>query len=204
MLSISKFKHCIFDFDGVVIDSEKKKFKDMQDVLKKYDFNLNKNYFFKFIGKKRSLFILELNTEKLNSNLEEIMCEIHKKDYELKDYELIPDLIKFLDFLKNKNIQAHIATGSSKEFVLKILNHFNIREYFKYIITGDQVSESKPSPKVYLEMLKKINDEPAFVVEDSPAGIMSAKKAGLFVVSLIKHDKADFVVSNFSDFLKKI
>jgi len=204
MLYISKFKHCIFDFDGVIIDSEKKKFKDLQGILKKYAFNLSDDYFFKFIGKKRAYFIKELNNETLNNNLEKIMVEVHKKDFDLNEFVLIPGLIDFLNFLKTKNIKAHIATGSSEEFVFEVLNYFKIKNYFSHILTGDQIKESKPSPKVYLELLKKINNESAFVVEDSPAGIISAKKAKLFVVSLIEHEESDMFVSDFFELLKII
>lgn len=203
MSFISRFKHCIFDFDGVIINSEKKKFKDLQTVLKKYDFNLSDNYFIKFIGKKRSFFIKELNNENLNNYLDQIMFEIHEKDFDLKEYELITGLIDFLNFLKNNNIDTHIATGSSQKFVSTILKHFNIDKYFKHIITGDEVKDSKPSPTIYLEMLKRIDNESAFVVEDSPAGIISAKKANIYVVSLINHEDADLVVSNFFELLKK-
>jgi beta-phosphoglucomutase-like phosphatase (HAD superfamily) len=83
MLYISKFKHCIFDFDGVIIDSERLKFKNLKDILKKYDFDLKDDYFFDFVGKKRGYFIKELKNKKLNENLSEIMTEIHRIDFDL-------------------------------------------------------------------------------------------------------------------------
>lgn len=56
MLYIQKFKHVIFDFDGVIIDSEKQKFADLQETLKEYDFYLKDEEFNNFIGKKRAFF----------------------------------------------------------------------------------------------------------------------------------------------------
>ncbi len=202
MLYIQKFKHVIFDFDGVIVDSEKKKFEDLQKILKNYNFSLKNEEFKKFIGKKRAFFLKEQNHDIINNNIEEIMTKVHKKDFQIHKYDLTKGLTDFLTFLENKGIKMHIATGSSEKFVLKILEKFNIKKYFTYIITGDQVSESKPSPKVYLEIKNKINDEPAFVIEDSAAGILSAKRAGFFVISFLEHDKADVMVHNFLELLQ--
>ena len=132
------------------------------------------------------------------------MDEVHKKDFDLDDLVLIPGLIDFLCFLKNNNVEAHIATGSSQDFVFKVLELFKIKKYFSHILTGDQVKESKPSPKIYLELRRKINNESAFVIEDSSAGIISAKKAKFFVISLIEHDESDLFVSDFFELLKII
>lgn len=205
MLSILKFNHCVFDFDGVIVDSEKKKFKDMRSVLKKYDIFLKDDDFSKFVGKKRGFFLRENFSHLLNdTDINEIMKNIHELDTSDDSLILVEDFMNFLNILYDHKIVMHIATGSSKKFVLNILNKFGIKKYFSNIITGDDVIESKPSPEIYLKIKKIIGNESIFVVEDSIAGVLSAKSAGLFVVSFVNIDSADIYVQNFKEILNSL
>jgi len=52
MLSIENVKHIVLDFDGVIVDSETKKFSDLQEILKGYNYDLDNSNFRNFIGKK--------------------------------------------------------------------------------------------------------------------------------------------------------
>ncbi len=180
MLSMKNIEHAVFDFDGVIVDSERKKFADLQEILKKYAYVLSDSKFKQFIGKKRGRFLQEIGI----SNSNELMKEVHEKDRDYKDIQLIDGLLEFLEFLQKRDIMMHIATGSSKEFVLSLLEKHNISQYFSKIITGDDVQESKPNPKIYLVMKKELQSENIVVIEDSPAGVTAAKKADLFTIGL--------------------
>jgi len=130
------------------------------------------------------------------------MKKIHQKDYEITNLKLIKGLKDFLNFLKQKKMSVHIATGSSREFVLSILKKNNILQYFSEIITGDEIKESKPNPKVYLELKKRVLDKNIIVIEDSPAGVESAKKANLFVIGLGKNLNADIEFESYDEIIK--
>ena len=196
MLSIENIKDVIFDFDGVIIDSEKKKFKNIQNILKDYNFNLNDSEYHNFIGKKRAKFLEEIGV----SNIEEIMSKIHAKDSD--DFILIEDLLSFIEFLHKNKIKMHIATGSLRKFVEQLLIKHNIKKYFSEIITGDEIDESKPNPKIYIEMKKRISSNHIVVIEDSPVGVKAAKDAELFVIGLGINLNANIECSSYKDLLK--
>ena len=95
----------------------------------------------------------------------------------------------------------HIATGSSKEFVSSFLQKHKISKYFSKILTGDVIHESKPNPKIYLEMNNLLQSREVVVIEDSPAGVQSAKKAGLFVLGLGYELGADREFANYKEII---
>lgn len=198
MLSIGKIKHVIFDFDGVIIDSERQKFKDLQQILSEYKHILSDSQFPNFIGKKRGQFLIELGIK----NIDEIMAKVHEIDSTYDSLELVDGLTDFLEFLHRNGVKMHIATGSSKEFVLKNLSQNNIANYFTEIITGDEITESKPNPVVYLEMKKRIGSEGVIVIEDSPAGIQAAKRAQLFVIGFGVDLESDIEFESYVSLIK--
>lgn len=187
MISTENIQHVVFDFDGVIIDSERQKFADLKDILNTYNYNLNDSEFRNFVGKKRGQFL----KEKKITHIDEIMKKAHKLDQIHTDLPLIDGVKQFLMFLKNKNIKMHIATGSSKEFVLFHLDKHAICSYFSQILTGDDIKESKPHPKIYLEIKKRLDNQHIIVIEDSPVGVQSAKQAGLCVIGLGNSTGAD-------------
>lgn len=197
MLSIENVKHIIFDFDGVIVDSENKKFSDLQEVLSTYNYTLNDSEFRNFIGKKRGAFL----REKGLSNIEEIMEQIHEIDKDFREISIVSGLKEFLSFLQEKKIKMHIATGSSKKFVEALLEKHDISKYFTEILTGDDIKESKPNSRVYLEMKQRLNDNNILVIEDSPAGVESAKKAGLFVIGLGENLNADIEFLSYTQII---
>ncbi len=197
MLSIENIKHVVFDFDGVIIDSERQKFSDLKEILSEYNYTLKNSEFRNFIGKKRGQFL----KEKEIPDIDEIMIKVHKKDSESNNLKLVEGLKEFLVFLKNKNLQMHIATGSSKDFVLSLLDKHHLTLYFSEIITGDDVKESKPDPRIYLEIKNRLINQKIIVIEDSPAGVKSAKNAGLFVIGLGNDLGADIEFSTYKEII---
>ena len=199
MSFIKNVEHVVFDFDGVIVDSEKKKFADLQEILKDDSYTLFDSEFSNFIGKKRGSFLQDIGI----SNTEEIMKKVHEKDLNY-DFRLIEGFLEFLKLLQQKNIKMHIATGSSRKFVLSLLQKHNISQYFSEILTGDEVKESKPNPKIYLEMKNRLQSENIIVIEDSPAGVTAAKSAGLFVIGLGKNLAADIEFTGYAEIIEYI
>ena len=201
MLSIQKIKHIIFDFDGVIVDSERRKFSNLQEILKEYNYDLQNSEFLNFIGKKRGAFLKEKKLRDVN----QIMEKVHEKDMKFNSFSLVEDIKELLQFLKKKHIFCHIATGSSKLFVNSILKKYELLYYFTHIISGDDIEQSKPNPAVYEEMKKRIACNDLIVIEDSPAGVLAAKRAQLFVIGLGENLNADrefSTIKEFLDFLK--
>ena len=91
-----------------------------------------------------------------------------------------------LEYLRQKNITAAIATATDLERAYKYLDMAGIRSYFDQIISAHMVKEGKPSPDIYLYACEQLGLRPqeCFAVEDSPNGVMSAYRAGCKVVMI--------------------
>ncbi|MGE0793084.1 MAG: HAD family hydrolase [Candidatus Woesearchaeota archaeon] len=177
-------KTIIFDFDGVIVDTENKKFTDLKILLKQQDYVLKKEYFSDMIGKKTDVFILEKFPNIKKNILKKIISERRKEQNKNIDkYKLIKGIKKLLNYLKSKNIKIGLTTGSKKQFVLKILEKNKLESFFDVYVTGEDFKSSKPNPECFKLTLKKLNASPkkTIIVEDSNAGIQAAKKTNAFV-----------------------
>ena len=109
----------------------------------------------------------------------------------------MPGLIDFLDRCKKENIQLAIASSSSYEYVDNIVTQFGIKEYFQYIISGEQVLKGKPNPDIYYLAQSKLGipKERLVVIEDSYNGIQAGKSAGIYTIaykgSMIEQDTSN-------------
>lgn len=196
---MNKFKAFIFDFDGVIIDSETKKFNDVKEVLSEYGYNLSDDVFNNFIGKKRDFFIEEYYPDISLNERNEIVNKFREKGQDPKGYILIQGINELILYLKSNNYKIAIATGSSKTFVSSILDRFNLQDVFDVIVTGDDTMKSKPDPDCFNIAIEKLN-VPAcniVIVEDSIAGVEAAKKTDSFVIGLNTYlTKADLSVAD--------
>lgn len=183
-------KAIIFDFDGVIADTEKRRFSDLKTILHSEDRILDERFFKRSIGKKTGVFLEavfpELTAEKIRCISQwrrGVQCE------RLEDYKLIKGLTELLVFLKSKRLSLAIATGSRQEFVEKILHHNSIRNYFDVLVTGEMFSSSKPDPECFKLALDILDMEPkdVLVIEDSIAGIKAAKSAGCDVFAIMTY-----------------
>ena len=117
----------------------------------------------------------------------------------------MPGLIDFLDRCKKEKIQLAIASSSPYEYVDNIVTQFGIKEYFQYIISGEQVLKGKPNPDIYYLAQSKLGipKERLVVIEDSYNGIQAGKSAGIYTIaykgSMIEQDtyNADCAVYSY-------
>ena len=204
-------KVIIFDFDGVIADTEKRKFKDILSVLKKENLNVSNVHFEEFIGKKRGHFIGEKYLQISEGKKNKILSELRTIQFDnINEYKLMTGIKELLKFLKKNDYTIAITTGSSKEFVKTILQFHEVETYFKVIISGEMFSKSKPDPECFEITLRKLNIKPSdvIIIEDSIAGVSAAKKAGCKVFGLLtyleeKHLKeADNIFKNHLEILE--
>jgi 16S rRNA pseudouridine516 synthase len=140
------------------------------------------------------------------------MAEHHYRN----NVKLKPGAFSFIDKMKNSGIRMGISTSNSKNLVDIVLQSLNIEEYFDHVTTGDDVSEGKPAPGIYLNTAKKIGlmPENCLVFEDVPMGIMAGKRAGMKVCAVddpfsehLKEKKmnlADYYIKDFTEILVNI
>ena len=177
----------IFDMDGVLIDSQPLHYEIDMQVLKACGYAADINTVTPYTGisnpdrwpKYKENLGLSESVERLIELAEEKMREIFDST-ELVAIEGIPLL---LQGIKELGLKCGVASSSSHELIQMVLNRTGIAEYFDVLVSGEDVKNGKPAPDIYLKAAKAVNLPPSrcLAVEDAPAGILAAKKAGFTV-----------------------
>ena len=105
----------------------------------------------------------------------------------------LPGSIELIESLNYNKFKLAIGSSGPPENVELLLKSLNIKQYFNIIITAADVKRSKPEPDVFLYAAKKLDISPqnCLVIEDAPAGILAAKKAGMKVIALTTTHKEE-------------
>lgn len=186
-MSITGF---VFDFDGLILDTEIPRFTAWQEVFASYGFPLTFRDWWKTIGTGPSAYdpgqhIYEL-THGL-ANPRELYATTNKRTNELLVTQtLLPGVEAFIAQAFEKNIPMAIASSSDRDWVVRHLQRFNLLHYFKAIFTAEDVDKVKPDPALYQLALKSLKVAPgnSIAFEDSPNGIKAAKAAGMFCIAI--------------------
>ena len=205
-----KTKAFIFDLDGVIVDTAKYHFLAWQKLAESLGINFTHehNEKLKGVSRVRSLEIIlglgnveatqEQKDEWLIKKNEDYLQYIDKMD----DSEILPGVMKVLEFLKANN--QPIILGSASKNARPILEKVNILNYFDDIVDGNDVSNAKPDPEVFIVGAKKANqpNDNAIVFEDSVAGIQAANIAGMMSIGIGEAsvlNEADIVFNDFTE-----
>ena len=185
-------KGFIFDLDGVIVDTAKYHFLAWQKIAKHLDieFTHEDNEKLKGVSRVRSLdIILELGEIRATQEDKDKWLIQKNEDYlsylvDMDESELLPGVLPILKFLKEQN--QPIALGSASKNARPILEKTGILDYFDAIVDGNDVSNAKPDPEVFLIAAQLLNTKPedSIVFEDSVAGIQAANIGGMVSVGI--------------------
>jgi beta-phosphoglucomutase len=114
--------------------------------------------------------------------------------------EILPGVMTVLEFLKANH--QPIALGSASKNARPILEKTRILSYFDAIVDGNDVSNAKPDPEVFLQAAQKlgISNENSIVFEDSVAGIQAANIASMTSIGIGEASVLNEAKFNFQDF----
>ena len=204
-------KAVIFDMDGVIVDSEPMYFEIERDLFRYFKVNVSKEQHEAFVGTS-----LENMWDKLikDNNLQDCKENIvgyHKK-HVIKHMESLLELSptknvkEFLEDLKENDIKIGLASSSPKDLINIILNKLNMKNFFKIIVSGEEVEQSKPNPEIFFKAAQLLNVAPneCVVIEDSSNGVKAAKDAGMKCIGFLNLnsgkqnlEKADIIINEF-------
>ena len=201
-------KACLFDLDGVVVDTARYHYiawKEIADGLG-FHFSENDNERLKGISRMQSLdILLEVGKIQLDQVQKEDLAERKNNLYvsyirKMTPDEILPGVMPFLDELRHNKIL--IALGSASKNALAILEKINLTHKFDAVIDGNKVSKAKPDPEVFLKGAAElgVNPEECLVFEDAQAGIDAARNAGMSIIGIGLPENlknADFVIPGF-------
>lgn len=198
-------KAVLFDLDGVLIDSEREYTKIWETIEKNFPTGID-NFAIKIKGTTLEDILDRYFPDSKVRKEVEIM--LYKLEGEMV-YQYCPGARELLISLKNRGIPMALVTSSNSDKMEHLYRDIpEIKEFFKSIIVGEMVVESKPSPEGYLKAAAAIGIDPTqcIVVEDSLQGVRAGKNAGAYVVGIAGTlpaatlaVEADIVVNNISE-----
>ncbi len=186
-------KALVFDFDGLILDTETPEVLVWQSIYREHGFELPVNEWEKTIGGYGiSNFDPAENLSLLSQGrLDPASMRIRyrrESDLLIHASDIMPGVVNLIEQAREQGVQVAIGSSSPHSWVDTHAKRLGIFHYFKYIICQDDVASgrTKPNPDIYLkalEMLKVQNTE-AVVFEDSLNGVEAARRAGIFVVAV--------------------
>lgn len=199
-------KACIFDLDGVIVDTAVYHFKSWKRLADELgvNFTLHDNERLKGVSRMRSLEIIleighvtktEAEQEELATRKNEWYTEMISK---MKPEEVLPGAREFLELVRKAGIKTALGSASKNSGI--ILEKTNLTPYFDAIIDGNHVNKAKPDPEVFLKGAEALQTQPAdcVVFEDAIAGVEAALAGGMKVVGIGSKEilnKANLVIS---------
>jgi beta-phosphoglucomutase len=207
---MTKIKACLFDLDGVIVDTAIYHFQAWRRLANElgFDFTEHQNEQLKGISRMESLeLILGWGNVSL-SDEEKLTWATRKNDWyldlvkEMTPDEVLPGVKDFLILLRKNNIK--IALGSASKNSKLILERIEMLPYFDAIIDGNNITKGKPDPQVFLMGAEATHCKPeeCVVFEDALAGVQAGKAGGMRVVGVGSPEvltEADIVISTFEE-----
>jgi len=206
------FEACVFDFDGVIIDSEPLHAEAKRITLNQFLIPHSETLFADFKGRPDSAFFQHVAAELASGRATALEMESCKQACYAKlfnDVPLVPGALNFLAIARETFSRLALATSATRHDFQLGARKYQLAKWFDAIVTGDDTARHKPDPEPYLKAIASLGvaSSDALVIEDSPNGIRAAKAAHCRVIGLtttfqaeeLRDAGADRVVSSFAE-----
>lgn len=180
----------IFDFDGLILDTETPEFEAWQEIYGEYGVSLSLDAWADCIGQRAGVFdpIGHLETLVGKPVPRAELKERHRERFHQLVHEeaLRPGIMQYLDDADRLGIQLCVASSATRDWVEGHLSKHGILDRFAHRVTVEDVTHAKPDPELFITALARMNMRPdqAVVLEDSPNGLCAANRAGIFAVAV--------------------
>ncbi|MCM1195269.1 MAG: HAD family phosphatase [Corallococcus sp.] len=200
-------KACLFDFDGVLVDSEKYHYIAWRAVAEKMGTTLGKEeygplkstnveYTIRVLLDKAGKRFKDGDVEKYFSYRQSVALPLFKT---LNEKDVMEGAVEFVKLLKQNGIPCAVSSASPDS--TRTAKRLQLYDLFDAFVDGNDKLPCKPNPDIYLKAAKLLNVAPrdCIVFEDSIAGIVGAKNAGMYCVGFQTYftDLADTVIDGF-------
>jgi beta-phosphoglucomutase len=221
LLCPSRLMAVIFDCDGVLVDSEPLHYQAFQEVLRPLGLGHDyEQYLERYIGFDDRDAFLEVFREARRpldaSLLDDLMRSksIALQSLTSKGITGFPGTVRLVRELADHKIPLAVASGALRHEVKGFIDALGLGENFSVIVAANDVNKSKPDPETYTKTIERLKEDLGLreippqcciAIEDTPAGIKSAKEAGLFVVGVANSypkdqlGEAHFVVESLTE-----
>jgi HAD superfamily hydrolase (TIGR01509 family) len=207
-MNVSKIKAVIFDLDGTLVDSEPNYFASDRKLLAEYGiYNLDEELKTKYVGFGSREMMEDIKRNyPIAETIDNLMLKKNSYYIEIAQANTVvfPEMLRFLENLKQNGYPAAVASGSSPAVIDMVLSVTNTRHYFDVVLSAEQVAKGKPAPDIFLEAARRLGIAAGncLVVEDSHYGVEAAKNAAMHCIAIpyllqeplhVSFSKADMV-----------
>jgi HAD superfamily hydrolase (TIGR01509 family) len=187
--STKRIAALIFDFDGLIVDSETPGFQAWSEIYATHGCTLPFDKYSACIGTIGGFDLHAYLEEQSRRSIARTDLEraCNRRWLELMHAQpLLPGIAACVSSAKRRGLKLAIASSSTEKWVTRNLRKFGLLDEFDAVCTSDHVSAVKPDPALYLLALEKlgVRADEAIAFEDSPNGILAAKRAGLYCVAV--------------------
>jgi putative hydrolase of the HAD superfamily len=200
----------VFDFDGLMIDTEIPRFDCWKEKFQEYGSTYTFKDWWKTIGTGPSAYdpaedLYQRTQGKIDRDLVNKWVD-EKTDELLENQPLLPGVETFIHNASQQGIKLALASSSPYEWVMPFLEKFDLVHYFEAILTARDVEEVKPDPALYQLAVQKLGlpSNSVMAFEDSLNGLKAAKAAGIFctvvpnqITREMDLEIADMIVDSF-------
>ncbi len=180
----------IFDFDGLILDTEESEFRSWQELYAEHNATLPLEDWAVCIGSGVEVFDVFAYLERqIGRPVEREQIALRRRERHLvllAEKTLLPGVEDYIASAKQLGLKLGVASSSSRRWVTGHLERLGILHHFDYIRCGDEVTRKKPDPELYLTAMQGLGVEAqqSIALEDSPNGVRAAQRAGIFCVAI--------------------
>jgi HAD superfamily hydrolase (TIGR01509 family) len=179
----------VFDFDGLILDTEEPVYRSWLEVYQAHGEELPFERWVQIVGSTTTGFHPQHHLEeRLGRALPKEVLDrrIGRRTELVLAQKLLPGVVSHIDQAKGMGLKVGVASSSTAEWVRGHLARLGILEQFDCLRCRDDVANAKPAPDLYVAVLDCLGvaASDAFAIEDSPNGVMAAKRAGLRCVAI--------------------
>lgn len=202
----------IFDFDGLILDTEIPAYQSWQEIYEEHGCFLPLSEWAVAIGTTTSIFdVCQYLEEQVGRPLDRAALRERRQQRKLELTLLqaaLPGVLDYVAEAQRLGLRLAVASSSSRAWVSDHLMRLGLYDAFDCVLCSDDVARVKPDPELYLAAMKclGVEAEEAVALEDSPNGITAAKRAGLFCVAVpnkltgqLSIEHADLQLSSLAD-----
>ena len=187
----------IFDFDGVLVNSEPAHFIALREALRPEGVVIGEvEYLARYVAyddRRSAAMALEHHGRPAPADRVQSVAERKARLYEelLRDVPFYPGARELVRGLQQRQVPLAIASGARRVEIEEILDQGGLRDAFDAVVGADDVRRTKPDPEPYLEALRQLRRKApelearqCLALEDTPPGIAAARGAGMIVIGV--------------------
>ncbi|TDB67069.1 beta-phosphoglucomutase [Arundinibacter roseus] len=208
-------KACLFDLDGVIVDTAQYHYIAWRETAQSLGFDLThaQNELLKGISRMESLdIILAIGNVELDLETKVQLATVKNFRYlelcqQMTPDDVLPGVREFMDSLRSAGIK--MGLGSASKNAETILKRIEMLDYLEIIVDGNRITKGKPDPEIFLMGAEDLDvlPEECVVFEDAVAGVQAAKAGGMKAIGVGDPTiltEADFVISTFKSLDLKV